>query len=339
MRPDVVAFGVTVCRGTLTRLDRAFAGFFARVRAGQTPGYPRFRSRSRFDSVEYPDTHGWRIHAEAGRLYLQGVGHVRLGLHRPWRGTPKTITVARRGRRYEVTMFCAEVPVQPLPATGRGVGIDLGVTSLLTTSDGRHVENRRPAQGASERLAEAQRALSRHRPGSVRRRALARRIGALHRRAANRRKDHAHQVSRRLVDDYDLIVHEDLRIAAMTKRPKPRKDPMDPEHWLPNGARAKSGLNRAISDSGWGQLLRYVTYKAEGAGREVIAVDPRYSSLECSCCGHTERANRVSQAEFSCRSCDYRAHADENAARVIYGRGLARRESAKSMSQPPASRG
>ncbi len=113
--PELMGFGVTVARGTLLRLDRAFGGFFRRCRSGETPGFPRFRSWRRFDSVEWPDTSGWRVHEDAGRLYVQGVGHVKLRLHRPLRGTPKTLTIRRVGRRWQVTVFCVDVPAQPLP--------------------------------------------------------------------------------------------------------------------------------------------------------------------------------------------------------------------------------
>ena len=88
---------------------------------------------------------------------------------------------------------------------------------------------------------------------------------------------------------------------------------------------AKRGLNRSISDAGWGQLLRFVSYKAEGAGREVIAVDPRHTSCTCAHCGHVDAANRVSQAVFSCQHCGHAEHADTNAARNILRAGLALR--------------
>jgi putative transposase len=111
----------------------------------------------------------------------------------------------------------------------------------------------------------------------------------------------------------------------MVRRPKPRKD-QDTGTFLANGARAKAGLNRSIHDAGWGQLLRFIAYKAEDAGRELIAVDPRHTSQRCSSCGHVEAANRCSQAEFRCRSCGHEAQADVNAAETILRAGRARRE-------------
>lgn len=133
--------------------------FFRRVKAGQKPGYPRFRGVSRFDTVEYPkDGDGCRWdcapHGPVTRVRLQGVGHVRVHQHRPIAGTVKTVSVTREGRRWYVVLSCEDVPAEPLPATGRQLGVDLGVTHFLTTSDGEHVPNRvtwRPALSSSRR--------------------------------------------------------------------------------------------------------------------------------------------------------------------------------------------
>jgi putative transposase len=153
------------------------------------------------------------------------------------------------------------------------------------------------------------------------------RVAAAHRSTHNRRKNLAHKVSRRLVNDYDLIVHEDLAITNMVRRPKPR-----PNHqggFDRNGAMAKAGLDRSISDSGWGQLLSMIAYKAEEAGREMVAVNARHTSQRCSACGHTAADNRVTQAKFHCQACGHKAHADVNAAINILWAGRARRASAR----------
>jgi putative transposase len=323
LRPEVLACGVTVCRGTLQRLDRAFAAFYRRCRAGEQPGFPRFKSARRFDSVQWEDTDGWRLKTEEGRLYLYGIGHLKVRLHRPLRGTPKAITVRREGRRWWVSMRCVDVPATPLPSTGREVGLDLGVRSEVATSDGQLVAADRPLTHSAERLALAQRALASKRRGSRRRAQAAARVGAIHRQVANQRRDFAHQLSRSLVNSYDLIVHEDLQIPNMVRRPRPRKD--EDGSCRANGAKAKGGLNRSIHDAGWGQLLSFLAYKVEETGRELIAVDPRYTSQRCPSCGHVEAANRCSQAEFRCCACGHAAQADVNAAQNILRAGRARR--------------
>ena len=325
VRPEVLASGVRVCRGTLRRLDRAFAAFFRRCRAGEQPGYPRFRPRSRWKSLQWEDRNGWRLDPAAKRLHLMGIGGIKVRLHRPIRGTPKAITVRREGRRWWVTIRCIDVPAQPLPPTGRHVGIDLGVTVLVATSDGALITNDRHTRRAAERLARAQQDLATKTLGSQHRRRAVERVAAEHRRVRNRRADTLHQLSRRLVNDHDLIVHEQLAIANLVRRPKPRPDGAG--GYAPNGAAAKTGLNRSIHDAGWGQLLTMITYKAESAGRTVIAVDPRNTSRTCAHCGHISAGNRRG-AVFKCQACGHQAHADTNAAINILRAGRAQQPKA-----------
>jgi putative transposase len=173
-------------------------------------------------------------------------------------------------------------------------------------------------------LAEAQRKLATKQRGSNRRRRQVEVVARLHRRVANQRSNAAHQLSRRLVNDYDLIVLEDLAITNMVRAPKAKPDPDKLGAFLPNGASAKAGLNRSINDAGWGTLASLLSYKAESAGRTVVTVDPRYTSQTCAECGHVETGNRVSQAVFCCLACGHVAHADVNAARNILRAGRAR---------------
>jgi putative transposase len=325
VRPEVLACGVRVCRGTLRRLDWAFAGFYRRCRAGQRPGYPRFRPRSRWDSLQWEDRNGWRLDQVTRRLHLFGVGGLKVRLHRPIRGIPKAITVRREGRRWWVTIRCTDVPAEPLPATGREVGIDLGVTVLVATSDGALITNDRHAQRVAHRLARAQQSLATKRRGSRSRRRAVERVAAAHRGVRNRRADTLHQLSRRLVNDYDLIVHEQLIVSNLVRRPQPRPD--GPGAYAPNGAGAKTGLNRCIHDAGWGTLLAMIAYKAESAGRTVIAVDPRNTSRTCAQCAHVSAGNRRG-AVFECLACGHGAHADTNAAINILRAGRARQQHA-----------
>ncbi len=325
-RPEVLDHGVIVCRGTLKRLDRAFAAFYRRCRAGQAPGFPRFKSSRRFHSVQWEDRSGWRLDAQNRRLRLLGIGEVKIRLHRAVRGTPKALTVAREGRRWWVTLRCVDVPAEPRPATRRQVGIDLGVVAQLATSDGDLVKEGRYGRRASARLAEAQRDLQAKRRGSRRRERAVDRVAATHCLVRNQRKDLAHKLSRELVDRYDLIVHEDLEITNMVRRPRPRR--AEDDNYGPNGAAAKTGLNRSIADAGWGRLLRCIAYKAEEAGRVVVAVNPRHSSQRCTLCGHTNAGNRRTQAMFRCLACGHEAHADVNAAMNILRAGRARQAQA-----------
>ncbi|HEV2362460.1 MAG TPA: transposase, partial [Acidimicrobiales bacterium] len=212
VRPDVLAYGVTVCRGTLKRLDRAYAAFYRRYKAGDKPGYPRFRPAARWSSVQWEHSSGWKIKENERRLYVQGIGEVKVRLHRPLLGVPKALTVSKKGKHWYAAIRCVDVLAEPLPATGRAVGIDLGVERIVATSDGVLVENDRPGKLAEAKLAQARRELARKKRGSKGREKARHQLAVASMRVANRRKDVLHKLSRSLVNDYDLIVHEDLKI-------------------------------------------------------------------------------------------------------------------------------
>ncbi len=338
-RPEVMRFGTRPIRGSIVRVDRAFAGFFRRVKAYQEakvawlargkppgkqpakPGYPRFKSKARFDTASYEDQDCWQI--KDGRLHLQGIGAIKLSLHRPMLGSSKTLQVKREGKRWYAIIQCEIAQPEPLPKMGRRVGVDRGITVLAALSDGSLVEN--PswlAVGAAQRT-EAQRALA-LKPNlrSNRRKQNVQRVAAAHRKIANQRRDHLHKVSHQLIDAFDLIVLEDLKVENMVKRPKAR--PNDQGGFDPNGAAAKTGLNRGIQDAGWGMLARFIAYKAEEAGREVILVPAPYTSQRCAECLHVDAGNRHGTV-FRCCACGHEAHADVNAAINILRAGLAQR--------------
>lgn len=324
VRPDQAVWSFSSQQATLRRLNKSFQGFFRRVKAGQTSGYPRFKGRARFDSVEWPkDGDGARWLPEHKRVYLQGIGQVKVTVHRAIVGRVKTIQIKRQGRHWVLVLSCDEVPPNPQPATGRQAGIDVGIASFATTSNGEHIDNPRWGRVAAAELAAAQQRLARAKRGSSNRARLRETVAARHRKIANRRKDFHHKQARTLVSRYDLLVVEGLAIANMVRRPKPKSDPDNPGQFLPNGARGKSGLNRSISDAGWGQFVSILCAKAEDAGRIWIEVDPRHTSDGCEKCGYAARENRVSQTEFVCQRCSHRAQADEHAARNILRAGLA----------------
>jgi putative transposase len=323
-RPDQALWSFSSQQATLRRLNKAFAGFFRRVKAGQKAGYPRFKGAARFDSVEWPkDGDGARWMPDRNRVYLQGIGQVKVYQHRRVAGRVKTIQIKRQGRRWVLVLSCDDVPTNPVPATGAAAGVDVGVVTFATLSDGTTVDNPRFARTSAARLAAAQQRLQRAKRGSNTRKLRRETVGARHRKIANQRKDFHHKQARELAARYDLLVVEDLKIANMVRRAKPKPDPDNPGQFVPNGARAKSGLNRSISDAGWGQFVSILRAKAEDAGRTWIEVDPRHTSDGCERCGHAARENRVTQAEFACRHCGHTAPADEHAARNILRAGLA----------------
>ena len=327
VRSDVAVWSFSSQQATLRRLNKAFAGFFRRVKTakpGVKPGYPRFKGKARFDSVEWPkDGDGARWLPEQRRVYLQGIGRIKVDLHRQVQGRVKTIQIKCQGRRWVLVLSCDDVVTNPLPATGRQAGIDVGIVSFATTSDGEHIDNPRWGRQAEDRLTAAQQRLASAKRRSKNCEQRRETVAARHRKIANQRKDFHHKQARVLVERYDLVVVEDLAIANMMRRAQPVADEDNPGQFLPNGARAKSGLNRSIGDAGWGGFVSILRAKAEDAGRIWIEVDPRHTSDGCEKCGYTAAENRVTQAEFECQRCSHRAQADEHAARNILRAGLA----------------
>ncbi|MCX4538193.1 transposase [Streptomyces sp. NBC_01669] len=320
-------------QATLRRLDKAFAAFFRRVKAGETPGYPRFRGVNWFDTVDFPkngDGCRWDStpHDPVTRVRFQGVGHVKVNQHRPVVGKVKTVSLKREGKRWYVILTAEQTAPKPLPATGSVVGIDMGIANFLADSGGEFIENPRHGRKAAAKLEAAQQAVARCKRRSNRRKKAVQKVADLHRKVRRQRLDHAHKTAWGLVREHDFIAHEDLKIRNMVKAPAPRPDPDRPGSFLPNRAAAKAGLNHSISDAGWGVFLTILHAKAESAGRDVIAVDPRNTSRTCPECGHVAAENRPTQEKFHCVSCDHSAHADTVGALNVLRAGLVRREAA-----------
>lgn len=319
--PELARFGRRVAQGTLDRLDEAFGHFFRRARSGQKPGFPRFKPQTRWDSVQWSNAGGsWKLTSTGkgtyGRLYIQGVGHVSVKLHRRFdEGLPVKLVVRRRLARWEATVIFRSAAAEPLPPTGRAAGVDVGVAVLAAVADDRGsvqlISNPKPLTRRLHRLEHAQQALAGCRKGSNRRQRARRRVSRLHRQARNVRRDHAHQLSRRLVNAYDLIAVEDLRIRSLTCSARGTSDAPG------RNVAAKAGLNRSILDAGWGDLVHLLTYKAEGAGRQLVRVPPAHTSQTCAGCGHTDRHSRRDRDHFRCTCCGRTDHADANAARVL----------------------
>jgi len=302
---------------------------------GERAGFPRFRSRSRWDSVQWSNAGGsWKVtptgKGRYGRLYVQAVGYVSVKLHRHFDGArPVKLVVRRRLRGWEAIVVYRDVLVEPLPATGRAAGIDVGVTVLAAVANDHGgvelVANPAFLTRARHRLERAQQALAACHKGSGRRHRARQRVARLHEQVRHQRRQNAHQLSARLVADYDLIAVEDLHITNMTRSARGTVEAPG------RGVAAKSGLNRSIHDAGWGQLVNLLTYKAEGAGRQLVRVPAPHTSQTCASCGATDPGNRPDRDHFSCTTCGHTAHPDANAAQVI----LAIATSQLTITRPP----
>ena len=311
----------TAQQQTLRRLNATFAAFFKQVEAARrasargeqapNPGYPRFRPYQRFNQVLFVAGDGakWEP-ADGGRwahASFQAVGCIKVNQHRAVNGRVTTLQLKREHRRWYVVVV-AEAFAEPLVATGRAVGVDLGVARFLTTSDGEIVANPRFLDQARTQIADLERRKARAKLGSGNRRRLRRQLARQWRQVRNQRRDFHHKTARALVNAYDTIALEALRVADMTR--SARGTVQAPGRRVAQ----KSGLNRSILDAGWGQFASILVAKAESAGRRVVPVNPAYTSIDCHACGAS--CTRPRRCTVVCPACGEH-DADVNGARNI----------------------
>jgi len=288
---------VALQRWTLRRIDAAFLDFFRRVKAkDRAAGFPRFRGKGRWQTFGLAEWCG--IHITDNRLRIKGIsGTIRVHLHRslpPQK--PIGCTFHHDDRGWHVSLQYRLRPV-PLPSTGREVGIDMGLNSLCVLSTGESIPNLRVARRAGPELRRKQRALSRCKRASNRREKIKRAVTRCHSRMKSARRTYLHQVSARLIRQNDRIFVEDLKVKRL----------------------AASRAAKPVHDAGWGLLRQFLTYKAESAGRELIAVDPNYTSQTCPDCGQV--AKKTLKRRTHMCDCGCVLDRDHAAAKVILARG------------------
>ena len=287
--PEVGEVYSQVLQDVLWRSDTSFQNFFRRVRQHKDQvGFPRFKSKNRYDSLCYPQL-GCSI-AE-GRLHLSKIGNIKIKLHRPIEGRIKTCRIKRDVDEWYALFACESPDVLPVESQS-ALGIDVGLESCLTTSAGEPVENPRWLTHALKKLRTLQRSLSRKRRGSGRRSKACVRVAQPYREVRRQRLDFHHKVARDLVDRYDTIVIEDLNVAGMVRN---------------------HCLARHISDVGWAGFANILTSKAEWAGGQVIRVNPRNTSQVCSGCGCI-MVKKLSERWHHCPHCGLSLNRDHNAA-------------------------
>jgi putative transposase len=343
VRPSLKEVHSQVAQDVARRLQKAFDAFFRRLQAGETPGYPRFRGRGRYDSLTFPQVPvGCALDVGERRLVVSKVGRIKVLLHRPLQGKPKTATIRRAATGKWFVSFSCEWEPTPLPPTGQVVGIDVGLKVFAMPSVGDPITNPRFFRVEEHALAKAQRkhqvALDAHealrvvltqrvmaqQPGldaravwqvvsqdtdertawgeRVRRRKV---VARTHERIRWRRTNFAHQQSRRLVDSYDVLAVEDLSVRNMVR----------------NHALAKS-----IQDAAWTQFADFLACKAAWASRRYVAVNPARTSQDCSRCGWRNPDLTLADRVFHCLNparpdCRLVLDRDRNAALNILARG------------------
>ena len=298
--PEYSLVYAQVLQNTLKRLDGSFQNFFRRIKQGEKPGYPRFKSYDRYISFTYPQL-GFMI--DGDKIYLSKIGYVPIIQHRKIEGKIKTCSVTKTNTGKYFVCLSAESVAKPSVEVKRSVGIDLGIKQYITFSNGTDpYQNTVPC--IDKQLAKLQRQKERAQIKSQRRKDLKLWIARIYEKNANRRSDLQHKLSRKIVDKYDLIAMENLNIQSMQKS-------------------NLHGLNKRIGESAWNQLTQFIQYKAEDAGKVCVLVNPANTSQMCSRCGYLNiKKLKLNERAFVCESCGHAEDRDVNAAKNILRLGL-----------------
>ncbi len=343
LRPDVASFGNQFVRGAISRADEAFAGFFRRLKDGETPGFPRFKSHSRFRTVFYDEPVGWalrRLDHDDPALYVQGVGEISLARHAVAQlrrltargGEPRTLTVTKtKSGAFRACVGFRGVSTKALAIDHQVGGVDRGICVTAALSDGTLLEMPKFLAGARDEIAALQRERETHERHGPEWNTCNRKIARAHRRVRQRSQNWARHAAIDIVERFDVIAIEALGLKNMTRSARGTV-----EH-PGKGVSAKRGLNRSLGGAALGRLAYWIQVKAEEAGRRVYKVDPKNTSRTCICCGNLDAANRH-RTRFSCTKCGHEEHADVNAAQVIAARGESADATWQALGRPPVAR-
>mgnify|MGYP003793432331 CR=1 FL=1 len=290
-----------VLQNAQLRVDLAFKAFFRRLKNKENPGYPRFKGKGRYSSITYPQS-GFRIHPDQ-TVYLSKVGRVPVILHRQIYGSIKTCTIKRTQTNKWYIFFSCEVDKpEPLPKTGKIVGIDLGLITYIQCSDKSTIDKPRFFKEEQNNIARAQRKFSKfpEKIWSKEKQKAKLVIARVHERIKNKREDFCHKTSNDLIKKYDLIIHEALDVKSMLEQKK----------W-----------SKSISDASWGTLIDFLTYKAENAGKRTRSIDPRGTSQRCSQCGFVVKKD-IYERIHDCPHCGFKTSRDHNSSLEILRLGM-----------------
>jgi putative transposase len=261
----------------------------------------RFKGKGRYKTLNYNQS-GFKLDHNHGILHLSKIGDIKINLHRPIEGTIKAVVLKRSGNQWYAIFQVDLEPLAPDPAV-RSVGIDVGLRSFAVDTEGNVIENPRFAESSSKKVKCIQRKLSRAKNGSNNRQKLRDKLDKVHERINNQRSDFLHKLSKMYVNEHDIICVEDLDIKELQE----------------NGG--SKGTHRSIHNASWGRFRFMLSYKAERAGKKLIAVDPRNTSQRCSGCG-TIVPKDLSERDHDCPSCGFCSDRDYNAARNLLLSGM-----------------
>lgn len=294
----------TALQASVKDLDTAYQNFFRRVKKGEKPGFPHFKSKKQNRKSYKTKQNGNTIQILDKYVKLPKLGLVKCKVSKQVQGRILNATVSQNpSGKYFVSVCCTDVEVEPLPSTGAVVGIDLGIKEFAITSDGVAVPNPKYLRKSEKKLSKLQKQLSRKTIGSNNRNKARLRVARQHEKVANQRQDFLHKLSTQLIKEYDLICIEDLQVKNMVRNHK---------------------LAKSISDVSWSEFVRQLQYKSDWYGRYIQKVDRFYpSSQTCSVCGYINRDTKsLAVREWRCLECDTHHDRDLNAAMNILNEGL-----------------
>lgn len=295
IREDLNVVYAQVLQDVLKRCKKTYDAYFLRIKKGEKVGKPRFKGQNRFNSFCYPQK-GFSL--TDNKLTLSKIGKIKIKLSRPVIGKVKTCAIKREIYKW-FAIFSVETSIEPLPKTGKQIGIDVGIENFATLSDGTKIENFRYFENSQKRLRIAERRVSRRRKFSNGWQKAQKQVARIRRKIRNQRNDFQHKLSTRLVKDFDFIAIEKLNILGLSK----------------------GFLSKQIGDVAWGNFFNMLRYKAENADKKLMEVNPSYTSQECSaCCDRVKKD--LSARVHHCLKCGLILGRDENAAINILRLGL-----------------
>lgn len=322
IRTELSEINSHVLQDALRKVDKAYKAFFRRVQAGEKRGYPRFKREGEFTSFTIPKC---RFDVDGNRINISRLGSIKgffKNQNRPIEGEMKSATITYEAGDWYVCIVCEyEADALRLPTKNRAIGIDMGIESFATLSDGTHIPNPRYYESLSKKLRVAQKRVSRRtkwldkgqrraaKNQSNRRTKAQTQAAKIHQKIARCRADFQHKLSTLIVDQYDLIAVEALNIKGL----------------------AKSRLAKQIHDASWGSFLRQLKYKAESSGKKLIEVDPKGTSQTCICGNIVHKS--LSIRWHDCSKCGLSEHRDIVSAKVILQRALTREDDDKNSAE------